>query len=93
MSPEDVSITIPTEVKRALRIPEREIASRLQLEMAVHLYEEWLLSFGKARELAQMSHWEFAEALAKRQISRHYTEKDCEEDIAFAGTAGANNGR
>lgn len=93
MMTEDLTITIPTEVKRALKIPEREIASRLQLELAVHLYEQWLLSFGKAKELAQMSHWEFAEALAKRQVTRHYTDKELEEDVAFASAAGANNGR
>jgi predicted HTH domain antitoxin len=85
---DDVSITIPTGVKRALKIPDREIAARLQLELAVHLYEEWLLSFSKAAELAQMSRWAFAEALAKRKVPRHYTEQDLDEDIAFANAAG-----
>lgn len=52
--------------------------------MAVHLYEEWLLSFGKAVELAEISRWTFAEELAKRKITRHYAEKELQEDIAFA---------
>jgi predicted HTH domain antitoxin len=93
MLTDDVTITIPTEVKRALKIPDREIGARLQFELAVHLYEEWLLSFGKASELAQMSRWAFAEALAKRKITRHYTEQDLVEDIDFANVAGGNNGR
>lgn len=86
MMPEDVTITIPTEVKSAIKIPERELESRLRLELAVHLYEEWLLAFGKAAELAQVSRWDFAAELAKRKISRHYTENELAEDLAFAGS-------
>lgn len=91
MLTQDVTIMIPPEVKRALRIPERELATRLRLELAVHLYEEWLLPFGKAAGLAQVSKWQFAEELAKRKIVRHYTEKDLEDDLAFAAT-GSNHG-
>jgi hypothetical protein len=38
MSTESFAITIPMEVKHALRIPERELGERLRLELAVHLY-------------------------------------------------------
>jgi predicted HTH domain antitoxin len=93
MSTGSLAITIPTEVKCALRIPERELGDRLRLELAVHLYEEWLLPFGKAAALAQMSHWSFAEELAKRKITRHYTEEDLENDIAFANAVEESNGR
>ena len=84
MLTEEVVITIPTAIKSALRIPERELEARLRLELAVHLYEEWLLAFGKAVELAQLSRWDFAAELAKRKIERHYTEQELEEDFAFA---------
>lgn len=86
MLPEEITITIPTEVKSALRIPERELEARLRLELAVHLYEEWLLSFGKAAELAQLPRWDFAAELAKRKITRHYTEQELAEDLVFAGS-------
>lgn len=86
MMPEDVTITIPTEVKSALKIPERELESRLRLELAVHLYEEWLISFGKVLELAQLSRYDFAAELAKRNITRHYTEQELAKDLAFAGS-------
>lgn len=89
----ELAIPIPAEVKRALRIPEREIAARLRLELAVHLYEEWLLAFGKAVEMAQISRWHFAEELAKRKIPRHYTDEDLDDDLAFAGFAGGADGR
>ncbi|MCI0695174.1 UPF0175 family protein [candidate division KSB1 bacterium] len=93
MATEELTIAIPAEVKSALKIPETELAARLRLELAVHLYEEWLLSFGKSAKLAQVSRWEFAEELAKRRIARHYSEKDLEEDLAFANLAGKGNGR
>lgn len=93
MSTESLAITIPMEVKRALRIPEKELGERLRLELAVHLYEEWLLPFGKAAALTQMSDWNFGEELAKREITRHYTEEDLKDDVAFANAAEGNNGR
>ncbi|NUO82691.1 UPF0175 family protein [candidate division KSB1 bacterium] len=40
--------------------------------------------FGKAVELAQLSHWDFAAELAKRKITRHYTEHELVDDLAFA---------
>jgi predicted HTH domain antitoxin len=89
----ELAIPIPAEVRRALRIPERELAARLRLELAVHLYEEWLLAFGKAVEMAQISRWHFAEELARRKIPRHYTEEDLDDDLAFAGLAGGADGR
>ena len=88
-----MAIPIPAEVKHALRIPERELATRLRLELAVHFYEEWLLAFGKAAEMAKISRWHFAEELAKRKIPRHYTEEDLDDDLAFAGFAGGASGR
>jgi predicted HTH domain antitoxin len=89
----DLNITIPTEITRALKIPEKEQSERLRLELAVHLYEEWLLSFGKAAELAKMSRWVFSEELGKRKVARHYTDKELDEDVAFANTSGDKNGR
>ena len=38
--------------------------SELKVEMAVHLYAEGRLSVGKARELADMTLWEFRQLLA-----------------------------
>jgi predicted HTH domain antitoxin len=54
----------------------------LQVELAVSLYAQRRLSLGKARELAQMSLWEFRQLLAFRRISPHYDEQDLQEDVA-----------
>ena len=42
----------PTDVYEALNVPEDEREPLLRRELAVSLYREAVLSFGKARELA-----------------------------------------
>lgn len=73
---------------RVLEIPQdildssRLSISELQVEMAVCLYTQRRLSIGKARELANMSLWEFRQLLASRRISPHYDVDELDEDIA-----------
>ena len=55
--------------------------SELKVEMAVHLYEQGRLSAGKARELADMTLWEFRQLLASRRIPPHHDETDLDEDV------------
>jgi predicted HTH domain antitoxin len=62
-----VSFEIPREVLRASRLTEDE----LRRELALHLFEEEKLSFGKARELAQMSVGDFQQFLGSRGIPVH----------------------
>ena len=50
------------------------------IELAVHLYAENKLSFGKARELANLSVWEFQQLLGSRRIPAHYTLEDLKQD-------------
>ncbi len=54
----------------------------LKKEIAVILYTQGRLSIGKARELADMSLWEFRQLLAFRRISPHYDVSDLDEDLA-----------
>lgn len=54
----------------------------LRVEMAVYLYAQGRLSIGKARELAEMSLWEFRQLLASRRIPPHYEVTDLNEDVA-----------
>ncbi len=73
---------------RVIEIPQdildsaRFTVSDLKAEIAVHLYAQGRLSIGKARELADLSLWEFRQLLAARHIAPHYDEGDLEEDIA-----------
>jgi predicted HTH domain antitoxin len=68
-------------VREALRIPVAEQEARLRRELAIRLYEKGLLSFGKARELAGLSKWEFHELLATEEVPRHYDLEELEADL------------
>ncbi len=73
-----VSIEIPREVLHATRMTPQE----LKRELAIHLFQQGKLSFGKAREMADMAAWAFQQLLGARGIPIHYTLEDYEEDIA-----------
>jgi predicted HTH domain antitoxin len=60
----------------------RMTVGELKVELAAYLYSQRRLSIGKARELADMSLWEFRQVLALRNISPHYDEADLDEDMA-----------
>jgi len=73
-----VSIEIPREVLNATHMTPEE----LRQELAIHLFEQGKLSFGKAREMARMTVWDFQQTLGARGISVHYDQQDYEEDLA-----------
>ena len=72
-----ISIEIPREVIHASRLKPEE----LKRELAVLLFQQARLSFGKARELAGMTVWTFQHLLASRDITVHYELEDYEEDL------------
>jgi predicted HTH domain antitoxin len=43
-----------------------------------------MLSFGKARELAQMGKYEFGILLGQREIPRHYEAEELDDDLSYA---------
>lgn len=73
-----VFLEIPQEVLHAARMSTQE----LKRELALHLFQQGKLSFGKARELAEMRAWEFQQLLGSRGIPVHYDVEDYEEDRA-----------
>jgi predicted HTH domain antitoxin len=72
-----ISIEIPREVVHAARMTPRD----LKRELAIYLYQQGKLSFGKAREKANMSVWAFQQLLSSRRITVHYDVEDYEEDL------------
>jgi len=76
-----VVIEIPADTAEALRVPPNEQAPRLRRELAVRLYQKGLLSFGKARELAGMTKWEFYLLLGEEGIVRRYGAEELDEDM------------
>lgn len=79
-----VTIEMPDEIQRALKLPEPELRNRVLLELASTLYQRGLLAFGKAAELAGMSQDRFGLALSERGIPRHYGSAEVSEDLAYA---------
>jgi predicted HTH domain antitoxin len=78
-------LDIPESIANSLRLPEPEIEPRLRTELAVALYAQGILSFGKASELARLSRFAFAEVIGHRNIPRHYTGEDLAQDLGYAG--------
>jgi len=78
-----VQLQIPDTIVQAIRLPEERIVQELLVELAVALYAQELLSFGKARELAGMGKYEFGQLLGKRGIPRHYGWEELEDDLAY----------
>jgi len=78
-----ILLEIPDSVARALRLPPAEQRHQLKVELALSLYAQGILSFGKARELADMSKLEFGLLLGKRNLPRHYTNEDLQDDLAY----------
>ena len=74
-------LEISDEVLSSLRVPPQEKMERLRQELALRLYAQGLLTFGKARELAQMTKWEFHFLLGKEEIVRHYDTEDLAQDL------------
>ncbi|MDI3475841.1 MAG: hypothetical protein PWQ79_1176 [Thermococcaceae archaeon] len=79
-----MEIVIPEDVITAMKLPRGEVERELRIDLAVILYQRGILPLGKSAKLAGLTKREFLEELAKREVPRHYTEKELEEDLAFA---------
>ena len=62
-----ILIEIPENIIRSVKIPPGEINERLKQELAVRLYDQGILTFGKARELAGMLSGIFLNFWGKRK--------------------------
>jgi predicted HTH domain antitoxin len=71
------TLEIPEEILDSARLTMAE----LKVEIAVSLYAQGRLSVGKARELAEMSLWQFRQLLAARHISPHIDVDALKEDV------------
>ena len=77
-----MSATIAIEIPREIVHVTRMGPQALKRELAVYLFEQGKISFGKARELAEMTVWEFQQLLGYKRIPIHYDLADYEEDLA-----------
>ena len=72
----EIFIAIPREVLHTARMSPAE----MKRELALTLFQQGRLSFGKARELADMTVWAFQQLLGSRGIPVHYDLEDYLED-------------
>ena len=79
-----IRLEIPDSIAQAMRLPGGECKQRLMVELALSLYGQGILSFGKARQLTDMSKYEFGLLLGRRGIPRHYEEDDLQDDMSYA---------
>ena len=56
-----IQLEIPDSIAQAMRLPAADQEQQLLIELAVALYAQGILSFGKARELAQMDRYAFGQ--------------------------------
>jgi predicted HTH domain antitoxin len=77
-------LPIPDSILQAIRLPEQQIEQELVKALAVALYEQGLLSLGKARELAKMDKYEFGKLLGSRNVARHYGPEELADDLIYA---------
>ena len=77
-------LLIPDDVYDELKLLEDEREETLKRELALSLYAREIISFGKARELAGVSRREFHRLLGEREIERHYTLEELDEDLEYA---------
>jgi len=80
-----LTITIPDSVVDAIRMPEKHLLDNLVLELALALYADGALSFGKAREFSGLGKYEFGQFLAKHRQIRHYSREELKDDLMYAG--------
>jgi predicted HTH domain antitoxin len=83
-----MSLTITIEIPREVVHASRMTPDELRCELAIHLFQQGKLSFGKAREMAGMTAWTFQQLLGSKGIPVHYDVKDYEEDLITLGELG-----
>lgn len=76
-----MSEMITFQVPQAVLDSARLTPEQLKIELAVSLYAQGRLSLGKARELTDLSLWEFRQLLASRRIPAHYDLDDLQDDL------------
>jgi predicted HTH domain antitoxin len=86
-----LQLDIPDSIANSLRLPATEAEPRLRTELAIALYAQSILPFGKASELAGVSRYKFADLLGERGVARHYSEGDLAQDLEYVQSAPAKD--
>ncbi len=80
----DIILTIPLSLAQEMKLPPDTIREELMSELAVSLYQRWIITTAQACRLSGLDRFQFEELLGKRQIPIHYSEEDLDQDIRYA---------
>ena len=80
----NVILEIPAEFARSFGATEEEAARNAKIELAIEMYREGKWSTGKAAEFAGLYVGRFMDLLRDRSVTRPYTERMLEQDLAYA---------
>jgi predicted HTH domain antitoxin len=64
-----IPVDIPSDMLIALNETEQELKNHFQVAIALMLFQEGKLTFGKAIQLSRLTRFEFEKSLAKNKIS------------------------
>ncbi|NJK53386.1 MAG: UPF0175 family protein [Leptolyngbyaceae cyanobacterium SU_3_3] len=78
-----LQISISDSVMQALCLPGQRVEQELLRELAIALYAQDILSFGKARELAEMDKYELGQLLSHRGVQRHYGFAELDDGLSY----------
>jgi len=76
-----INVELPKDVLLAADISEVSAPTEIRKLLALYLFKERLLSFGKASELAGMDKLAFMELSGSKGISLNYDVNDFQEDL------------
>ena len=74
---DNINIEIPREIIQSARLTTQD----LKRELALLLFQQNKISFGKAKELAGLNVWTFQQLLGERGINIHYDVDDFNDDL------------
>lgn len=74
-------VTLPDKIVTALGYRESETGNAIKQELAASFFQRNILSFGQARQLAELSVWDFLQLLTDRKVPLHYGVPEYEEDL------------
>ena len=77
-----VTLSLPKEIESLLGKP---IDRKVRVMIVLQLYREGKISFGKAKELAEVDTWEMLNLLAKNDLYLDYSATDLEHDLITLG--------
>ncbi len=75
-----IQVDLPKDIMSAANISESKAQSTIKTYLAIYLFKERILSFGKAAELSGMDKTGFFELVGDKQIPLNYDVEDYFED-------------